>query len=182
MQQTQGVVAPKVHTVAPPDNEDMIFAAQMQQVMDSIDQQQQVPVQLDDAILQKELEKKRVLEKLILFRQPVTKDVSIDGMSFKIKLLNPDDNVKVFKELKKLSGDEQIVKTPVMLLAAALVDINGIRLSEVYSGPAEITEPLLQAYYEINKWPVALINTLSTVFQSFTEETEKGFTKDFLKK
>jgi hypothetical protein len=182
VQETQGVTTPKVHTVAPPDNEDMIFASQMQQVMDSIDQQQQVPIQLDDAILQKELEKKRVLEKLILFRQPVTKEVSIDGMTFKIKLLNPDDNVKVFKELKKLSGDEQIVKTPVMLLAAALLDINGIKLSEVYSGPVEITEPLLQAYYEINKWPVALINTLSTVFQSFTEETEKGFTKDFLKK
>lgn len=182
VQDTQGAgPAPKVHSVMPPDEEDMIFAKQMQEVMAQVDVVQK-PIQMDDSILQKEIEKKRVLEKLLLFRQPVTKEVLIDGMTFKIKLLNPDDNVKVFRELKKLNGDEQIVKTPVMLLAAALLDINGIMLSEVYSGPAEITDSLLQAYYEINKWPVALINTISGVFQEFTDETERGFTKDFLKK
>lgn len=180
---TQGpqTPTPMIHTVAPPDD-DMIFAAQMQEVMNTMDHQSVVVNKIDDSILQKELEKKKVLEKLIMFRQPVTKEVVIDGMIFKVKLLNPDDNVKVFKELKKLEGEEQIVKTPIMLLAAAILDINGIKLSEVYSGPAEVTDPLLQAYHEINKWPVALINTLSKVFQGFTEETEQGFTKDFLKK
>lgn len=173
--------APKVHSVMPPDEEDMMFARQMQEVMVQADQVQQ-PVVIDDSILQKEMEKKKVLEKLVLFRQPVTKDFIIDNMTFKLKLLNPDDNVKIFRELKKLTPDEQIVKTPIMLLAASLLDINGITMPEIYSGPAEITDPLLQTYYEINKWPVALTNTLTNAFQSFTDETEKGFSKDFLKK
>lgn len=181
VQETQGLgAAPKVHTVMPPD-EDMLFAKQMQEVMPQLEAMKQ-PIKIDDSILQKEMDKKRVLEKLILFRQPVVKEVTIDGMNFKLKLLNPDDNVGVFRELKKLNADEQIVKTPVMLLAAAILNINGITLSEIYSGPPEITDPLLQTYYEINKWPVALINTLSGVLQSFTDETESGFTKDFLKK
>jgi hypothetical protein len=131
--------------------------------------------------LQKEIEKKNVLEKLLLFRQPVTKEVIIDGMTFRLKLLNSDDNVRVFRELKKLNTDEQVVKTPVMLLAATILDINGIKLSEVYAGPVEITDPLVQAYYEINRWPVALINALSSAFQKFVNDTEAGFTKDFLK-
>lgn len=177
----QEVEPARVHTVMPIDD-DMIFAKQMESVMSQASMSQAEPIHVDDTILKKEMEKKRVLEKLIMFSRPVTKQVSIDGMDFTLKLLNPDDNVKVFRELKVLTSDEQIVKTPVMLLAAAIQDINGIKISEVFSGPAEITDPLLQTYHEINKWPVSLINAISSAFQEFVEETEKGFTKDFLKK
>lgn len=182
IQETQGFSAPKVHSVMPPDDEDLLFMQQMGAVMEQVESNEEKITVLDDSALQKELEKKKVLEKLILFKSPVTKDFVIDGMNFKLKLLNSDDNVKVFRELKKLTPDEQVIKTSLMLVAASLVDINGITLSEVYSGPAEITDPLLQAYYEINNWPVALSNALSEAFQKFTKETEQGFTKDFLKK
>lgn len=183
---------PQVHSVMSPEDEE--FIKKMSSVMD-MSSQSKVPAKemletmpapqkplLDDAVIKKELQKKQVLEKLVLFRTPHITEVDIAGTKFRLKLLNTQDNSIVYSMIKDLSQDEQITKTPIILLAAALVDVDGVKLEDAYSGPEEVTDPVKQKYYELCSWNLPVINSLAAAYRKFSDETEKEFSSNFLEK
>ncbi|MHA2069946.1 MAG: hypothetical protein ACXABY_36745, partial [Candidatus Thorarchaeota archaeon] len=81
-----------------------------------------------DPLLRADLDKKQALEKLLLFKKPHIKEVEVGEVIFKMKLLNSRENNEVYKELLRLDEDEQLTKTSLMILSAALVEANGIKL------------------------------------------------------
>lgn len=134
---------------------------------------------IDDSVIQKDLQKRRALESLVLFSQPKTKTVTISGVDFRIKLLNVHENTEVYRKIKDIPSDEQLQKSPIMLLAAALVDANGIDIEENYSGPSEVRDSLSRKYYELCNWNMPIINALVKAYTDFVKEVEKDYTKDF---
>lgn len=171
---------PQVHNVMPPEDE--AFMRQMSSVMEALPVSGPPQPIIDDAIVQKEMQKKHILEKIVLFKTPHVTEVEIAGSVFRLKLLNTQDNATVFSMIKELPPDDQITKTPIVLLAASLVDIDGMKLEDVYSGPLEITEPIKQKYYELCSWNMPIINALAVAYRSFNDKTEKEFSSNFLDK
>lgn len=169
---------PKVHTVMPPEDED--FMSQMAQAITE-NPVSLPPVEIDDALVQKQLEKKSVLEKLVLFKQPHYKEVELSGITFRLKVLNADENAKVYSMIRELPEDEQLTKSPIVMLAASLVDANGIKIEDTYDGP-DIDDPMLKKYHELCKWHMPVINALVAIYREFSGEMEKEYSKDFLAK
>lgn len=177
---------PNIYTVAPPDADEAAFEAQMAAqeagFASQMGPQTGIPGIMSDAVVQAELDKKRVFEKLVLFRGDHVTEVEAGGLKFKFKLLNANENAYVLKQMKKIPADEQVSKLSLMVLAAALVDVNGMKLEEASSAPAEITDPVLRRYYEINNWASPITNALGMAYHRFQTETEAAYTKDFLDK
>jgi len=180
-----------VYSVMPPEVEQQMFAAQMAAQDAAMLQQAQtaptavqngIPGIMDDKAVQANLDRKKVFEKLVLFREDHTVEIELAGLKFLLKLLNANDNSYVLKYIKTVPPDEQVSKLSIMVLSAAMVSVNGIKLEEVYSGPPEITEPVLMRYYELNQWHSPVITALSNEYYKFQSSVEKEYTKDFLAK
>jgi hypothetical protein len=122
----------------------------------------------DDAWIEQESKKKNTLEKLLLFKKPYCKEVEIDGVTFKLKLLNSNESNLVYKEIMKLSSEEQLSKSSLMLLSASLIEADGIALEDTYSGPDDITSPIIQRYYELSQWHAPIINLLVKAYKDFS--------------
>lgn len=135
----------------------------------------------DDPIIKEQLKRKSVLEKLVMFREPEYKLLNVQGSNFRFKILTAEDNNKVYSKIRSLPKEEQITRSPIIMLAASLVDVDGVKIEEIYSGPQEITDPMEQKYYELSQWNMPLINTLISAYSKYTEELEKGYSSDFLK-
>lgn len=186
MQNKEPQAAPKetpVHTVMSPEDE-----AQFMQQMNQLANELPVPDEvlnhppIDDVLVQKELDRKASLEKLVLFKKPTLKTVVVGGIEFRFKTLNVHENSAVYEKIRDLPAEERVMKSPVMLLAASLVDANGIRIEENYSGPADITDPLMQKYYELSSWNMPIINALVAAYTEFVKEVEGEYKRDFLDK
>lgn len=135
---------------------------------------------LDDPVIAAEIEKKRVLEKLVLFKRPHTKKVKIADIVFTLKILDPNENDAVYAEVLKFKPQEQLAKTSLMLLAASLIEADGVPIESTYSGPAEVENPMLQRYYELCKYPSPLVNQLIQAYQAFSSQVESQYSFDFL--
>lgn len=171
--------APRVTRVTEPGDEE--FMQQMASVMEALPTGPLKPI-IDDAIIEKEMQKKKTLEKLVLFKTPHTTDVEIAGTVFKLKLLNTQDNAAVYSMIKDLPPEDQVTKTPIVLLAASIVDIDGMRLEDTYSGPDDIEEPIKMKYYELSSWNMPIINALAVAYRQFNDKIEKEFSSSFLDK
>jgi hypothetical protein len=173
-------------TVLESEEEEALFHQEMLEMQRSLDPQpiqQQLEVDpLKDPLIEKELKKKKTLEKLLLFKTPHTKNVEIDGVVFTLKLLNSNESNTVLKEVMKLDNEEQLTRSSLILLSAALIEANGIKLEETYSGPEEITSTILQRYYELSQWHAPIINLLVKAYQAFVAEVEGEFSQSFLNK
>jgi len=134
-----------------------------------------------DPVIEAEVKKKNILEKLVLFSKPHLKDVKCGDNIFQLKILTSNENDAVFSEIRKFTASEQFVKTSIMLLSASLLEADGVPIESIYSGPEEITNPMLQRYYELCKWPSPLINQLVKAYNEFVAEVEGEYTFDFLK-
>ena len=139
-----------------------------------------LPGVMSDAAVQAQIDRKRVFDKLVLFKGDHITEIRLSGLKFRLKLLSANDNVYVLKQMKTIPPDEQISKLALMVLAAAIVDVNGIRLEEAYAGPAAITDPILQRYFELNQWANPVVNALSTAYHKFQTGVEAEYTNDFL--
>lgn len=172
-----------VHNVMPPD-EEAAYMKQMSEIANSTPPPEELASKppIDDVFVEQELKKKAALEKLVMFKQPTLKKVDIGGVEFTFKLLNVKENAAVYKMIKELPQEEQISKTSVVLLAAALVSADGIKIEDTYSGPSGITDPIMQRYYELSNWNMPIINALTKALNEFNNETTGKYNKDFLKK
>lgn len=174
-----------VHNIMPPEDE-AVFAKQMELIEKTIAPPAKIetgmPGLLDDAVIKAQLEKKRIFEKLTFFKEEHIKQVVIAELTFSLKLLNSNENAYVWKIIKAHSEDEQMSKLAIMILAAALVDISGVRLEDTYSGPPEIVEPVLRRYYEISQWHGPLVKVLTDAYTDFQNEVQGQYGKSFLVK
>lgn len=140
----------------------------------------QVASIMDDPVIEAELKKKRALENLVLFNKPYQKKIKVGEIVFTMKILTAHDSDEVYEEVLKLSAEDQITKTGRMLLAAALIEADGIPLEAAYAGPQEIDRILLRRYYVISGWPAPLINNLTKAYKELLAGSEEGFDYDFL--
>lgn len=135
----------------------------------------------NDPVLQLEAKKKETLEKILLLRKTVKKDVTIDGLKFTLKLLNSNDSADVISLMEKLPEAEQN-KGPLLLLAASLVSVDDVPIETVYDGPSDITDVIFQRYSEIIRWPSVLVNSISKEYRKFVDDEEKKYDASFLAK
>ena len=172
---------PKVHQVMPP--EDSEFMNKMSAVLTQQPSGAPAlpPPVMDDALVKKHADRKSVLEKLVLFKQPHYHEVSLGGVDFRLKLLNADDNSKVYMMIRDLPDNEQLTRSPIIMLAAALVDANGLKIEDTYDGP-EIDDPMVKKYHELCKWNMPVINALVSSFSRFSNKVEEGYSESFLEK
>lgn len=170
--------------VMSPDDEDLVreqIAKNKEAIEQKLkDQEAEREKLLKDPLIDAELKKKRALENLILFNQQHKKKVKVGQVTFTMKLLNANDSDEVYEEVLKLSAEDQVTKTGRMLLAASLVEADGVPLETAYNGPTEIDRSLLQRYYIICGWPAPLTNNLTRAYQQIVKESEAEFEFDFL--
>ena len=173
----------RVATVVDAEAEAVLFEKEMEEVELSVQSQPTVDMNevLNDPVMEKQEERRKAFEKITLFRQAFTKDVVIKDSTFVLKILNANDNDAIFERVMELTENEQITRTPVMILAASLVSVNGIKVEELYEG--EPTDDVLyKKYHEISRWPSPLTKSLTRAYNDFSESMEKEFTVPFLDK
>lgn len=174
--------ATRVTTVMPPEDEANMYEED-EELEELVSQQAVTPEQvMDDPVIENELRKKRTLEKLLLFKKPVYKEVQISDMTFRLKILTPQENKKVFSHIIALDEQSQIAETPNMILAASLVDVDGLKVEDTYDGDESIKDPILRKFYTLQTWPQPLIKVLNRAYNEFVGEKEKEFGADFLDK
>lgn len=170
----------RVATVMPPEDE--AFAYDEDEEFEEMVRQQGVSADqvMEDPVIEQELEKQKTLERLMMFKKPVFKEFTIDGLRFKLKMLTPSETHKVFTHIVALEEQTQVAKTPNMILAAALMDVNGVRVEETYDGDPAIVDPILRRFSILQSWPQPLIKTLNRAYNEFSTAKEKEFSYDFL--
>ena len=173
-----------VHTIMPAEDE-VMFDKQMQAaesdygdlLSNTISHENPQAV---DAILDREMKKRDIFNKLVLFKEDHYQEVSVAGLTFRLRILNSIDNSFIMKEVKKEPADEQLASMSLLILAASIVDVNGLKFEEFYSGPKEIEHPTLKKYYELRQWQRPVVNVLQKAYNDFQVSVEKGYSKDFL--
>lgn len=169
-----------VHTVMSPDDE-VAFKQQMAQAEVAFGKVL-APDAKVDSILDREMNKHEVFSKLVLLKEDRTTEISVAGLKFRMRLLNSIDNAFIMKEVRKEPAEDQLTSLTLLVLAAAIVDISGVRLEDRFSGPGTIADPTLRKYYEIRQWHRPLVNTLQKAYGDFQTSVEKEYTGDFLAK
>jgi hypothetical protein len=133
----------------------------------------------DDPLVQQQLLKRDTFERLLSFRKPTTKDVTIDGLVYRFKILNPHETSSVIKLFLALPEDEQLnLRERMLLMSAGLMTVNGFRLEDVYVGPE--VEDVLKKYAQLSEWPYPLVNHLLREFNEFISEVREKYLPDFL--
>jgi hypothetical protein len=173
--------ATPVYDVRPPSEEEL-FNAQMEQAEAQYAEAQINPAPImTDEMFQAQLQKKEAINKLVMLREPMTKVVGIDGQSFRIRLINPNDSAKIVKALQDTPEEERMARARVLALCAVLMDVDGIKIEDIYSGPKEQNDPFWQRYWEISLWPSLLVNRLFDAMDEFSASIEKRYADSFLK-
>jgi hypothetical protein len=182
--QSESSSAPKVHIVAPPDDDDALFEQQMALMEKEVATEQAVrkeaPSLPEDPALKKEVEKKMAFEKLMFLSQDKYKDVEYGGLTFKFKVLKSSDNAKILEILQE-SNLNEVYQASVMSLAASLVSVNGIAFEDFYTGSDPISSPILRRYSELSRWPAFMVTALMAFSTAVQREVETEFNKSFLK-
>jgi len=171
----------RVSTVLNAEDEAAMFEQEMAEVAAVTQAQPEVTMDqvLHDPIMEQENDKRKALEKILLFRKAYTKEITIKESVFRIKILNANDNDAIFERVMQLTENEQVSRTPIMILAAALIDVNGIPVEELYEGE-ETPDVLYKKYYEISRWPAPLTKSLTRAYNQFSTDMDKEFSAPFL--
>src|SRR3989304_10186996 len=179
-QSNESSVAPKVHVVAPPEDE--LFEQQMAAMEPEVKKSEEakLPQPIEDPVLKNEVAKKLAFEKLMFLSKDQFKEVEYGGLTFKFKVLKSSDNGKILTILQQNSIDDAY-KASIMGLAASRVSVNNIPFEEFYTGTDKIENPLLRKYSELSKWPAFMITALMAFSSAVQKESERDFKHDFLK-
>lgn len=169
-----------VYDVGMPGDEDEAFAKQMRASEVAYAHMPAAPIMEDEMLLAQD-KKRAAINKLVMLREPLVKIITIDGSAFKIRLLTPTDSAKVIASLQTLDEEERFSKARLLALCSALMDVDGIRLEDIYSGPPEQTDPFWMRYYELSQWPALLVNRIFDAMDAFAQETDKKYAESFLK-
>lgn len=171
-----------VHTVMPAEDEERFSKQMIENEALFAAASAKPKIVQTDGILDREMKKREVFNKLVLLKQDCTTEVNIAGLVWKLKLLDSTDNEFVIKQIRKEAPEDQLLVMPLVQLAAAIVEVNGIRFEDFYSGPANIEDPILRRYYELRQWQRPVVNILQRAYTDFSLGVEKEYTKDFLVK
>lgn len=180
----QEVPETPVHTVMPPEDE-AVFAAQMEQTAQ--DFAKQLPLDKPeikndpDPILERESKRRDIFNKLVLLKEDHYKEVKLGGLTFKMRLLNSDDNEFITDAVKDMTGD-RLSNLSKLVLAAAIVEVEGVKFEEFYTGAGDVRHPILRKYHEINQYQLPVRNALQKAYSDFQAEVEGEYTQGFLKK
>lgn len=128
-----------------------------------------------------EQRKNDVINKLLLFTQPLIKSVEISGMTFRFKLPTPADSAHINKIFSSFPEAEQtVLKSRMLGLAAALIDIDGVSLESIYTG--QLTKDLvLMRYSELMKWSNPVLNGVIAAYEKIIDDVRQEYLPDFLK-
>lgn len=171
----------RVTTVMNADDEAVLFEQEMAEVEQVTKSQPEVTMEqvLHDPFMEQEEEKRKALEKILLFRKPFTKNIIIKDSTFTLKILNANDNDAIFERVMQLNENEQVSRTPIMVLSAALMSVNGIPIEDLYEGEPN-DDILYKKYYEISRWPAPLTKALTRAYNEFSTNMDKEFSAPFL--
>lgn len=169
-----------VYTVGTPE-EEALFEQQMAEMESVINASPAAATEKAavDPIIQKDLEKKIAVEKLLFLRRDHFEDFEYADLKFKFKLLKSEDNAELLKLLQDSQTDE-VYKASLMSLAASIISVNGIPL-EQFNVDVTLTHPLVKKYKEICKWPAFLTTILMGFSAKMQGDKQKEFNRDFLK-
>lgn len=169
----------KETVVMSPEDEELI-RQQMQELEAKAQAGEVSQAVVEDPVIENEVKRKKALESLILFNKTHKRKVKVGNVTFTMKILNARDSDEVYEEVLRLSAEDQVTKTGRMLLAASLIEADGVPLETAYNGPEEVDKPLLQRYHIISGWPAPLTNNLTNAYQKLLRESEQEFSFDFL--
>ena len=128
-----------------------------------------------------ESRKNDVINKLLLFTQPMYKSVEISGMQFRFKILNPSDAAHVARIFNAMPEEEQtLTRSRILNLAAALVDVDGVSLESIYQGGLS-RDIVLMRYSELMKWSNPVLNGVLSAYDKLLEDLKQEYMPDFLK-
>ena len=139
------------------------------------------PAPVAGDVVAAEQRKSDVINKLLLFTQPLIKSVEINGMTFRFKLPTPADSAHINKIFSSFPEAEQtVLKSRMLGLAAALIDIDGVSLESIYAG--QLTKDLvLMRYSELMKWSNPVLNGVIAAYEKIVDDVRQEYLPDFLK-
>jgi hypothetical protein len=139
------------------------------------------PVSGAEAAAAAERRRNDVISKLLLFTQPLIKSVEIGGMLFRFRIITPADSAHVGKILSSFPDAEQtILKNRMLNLAASIVDVDGVTLESIYTGPL-VKDLVLIRYSELMKWSNPVLNGVLSAQEKLVEDVRQEYLPDFLK-
>lgn len=128
-----------------------------------------------------EQRKHDVINKLLLFTQPLFKTVEINGMQFRFKILTPSDAAHISKIFNAMPEEDQtMTRNRVLTLAASLVDVDGVSLESIYQGSLT-RDVVLMRYSELMKWTNPVLNGVLSAYDKLLEDMREEYMPDFLK-
>lgn len=187
MQKEDAPVGPEVpvHNVMPPEDESA-FEQQMQQT--AAEFASQLPLEKpellikDDPVLEKESQRREIFNKLVLLKEDHFTEFMLGGLTFKMRLLTDQDNRFIRDQIKKENPDDQLSALGLLVLATSLVEVNGVRFEEFYTGPAHIQNPVLRKRHELSQYQTPIRNALQKAYTEFQASVEGEYTTSFLEK
>jgi hypothetical protein len=139
------------------------------------------PLSAADDAAASERRRNDVINKLLLFTQPLIKTVEIGGMQFRFRMITPADSAHVSKILSSFPEAEQtILKNRMLNLAAAIIDIDGVTLESIYVGPL-VKDLVLIRYSELMKWSNPVLNGVLSAHEKLVDDVRQEYLPDFLK-
>ena len=164
-----------------PLSDEEVFEMQMQKMETSMSNVGGLAPE-SDTVLEADKKKSQIVEKLMFYKKPVYKEVSLGDTVFKLKALTQYENEKVLKAISTLPGEQQLIKASQMSLAASIESVDGVPLEELYTGDAKIESPLLKKYAILNEWNQYVVSSILDAYRLFKDELSKSVTFDFLDK
>lgn len=156
--------------IAPPDFDDSHSAA-------SAEAEPEQQVAADDG----NQRRTEVINKLLLFTQPLIKEVSINDMKFRFRMLTPADSAHVGNILNSFpEADQTVLKSRILNLAAALIDIDGVSLESIYTGKLS-RDVVLMRYSELLKWSNPILNGVMVAYEKLVDDVKQEYMPDFMK-
>jgi hypothetical protein len=140
------------------------------------------PTPATDELVDRELKKQLLMEKLLFLKKPILKTYSIGEFEVTFKLPRTQDNANILRVVQSLPEEEQAKKIALAVLADAVVDIGGIPLLDLYEGEGAVKEPLLRKYEVLNAWPTALTDSMKIALDTFLKESAAQYSVNLLKK
>ena len=128
-----------------------------------------------------EQRKHDVINRLLLFTQPMYKTVELGGMQFRFKVMTPSDTAHVIKIFNAMPEDEQtLMRNRILNLAAALIDVDGVSLESIYKGTLS-RDVVLMRYSELMKWSNPVLNGVLAAHDKLLEDMKQEYLPGFLK-
>jgi hypothetical protein len=111
----------------------------------------------------------------------MVKEVVINEMNFRFRMLTPADSAHVGNILNSFpEADQTVLKSRILNLAASLIDIDGVSLESIYTGNLS-RDVVLMRYSELLKWSNPILNGVMLAYEKLVDDVKQEYMPDFLK-